>query len=267
MTHRITFLAVTLFWLTMSYLLWQTEYVGHNEVGSSVPVELVWRKILTAPDNSPLEIRHNGKRVGNCRWSSDVGQELASGKILSDDASPEDMAPEPVNNRLNLVGTIALTNLPSRLSFDSEIKLSTNDVWQSFHLRLTMKPTTWEIFSSAADQTVRLVTQDREGRFERVFKFADLEKPQTLMQDFDLPALSLLGMINPLSGTSPESQLSLGLHWSARNDWIVIGHTSIRAYRLEATVLERYRMVIIVNGVGEILRVELPDDWELVNSF
>ena len=54
-----------------------------------------------------------------------------------------------------------------------------------------------------------------------------------------------------------RSVLMTGLH---------TGHTSVRAYRLEATVLDKYRMRVIVSRVGEILRVELPDGWELVND-
>ncbi len=54
--------------------------------------------------------------------------------------------------------------------------------------------------------------------------------------------------------------------WKARNDWVVMGHTSVRAYRLEATLFDRFRMMIIVSRVGEILRVELPDGWQLIND-
>ena len=42
------------------------------ELGSSVPVELVWKKILTAPDPSRLEIMHNGQKVGDCQWMANV---------------------------------------------------------------------------------------------------------------------------------------------------------------------------------------------------
>ena len=269
MLSRITFLLITLFWVTMSYLLWRSEYVGRNQVGSAVPVELVWRKILTAPDNSSLQIVHGGKKVGYCRWASNVGEELMAGKMLTDGGSPDGMATRVSNYRLNFEGTVAVNDIPGRLRFDFEIKLTTNDVWQEFHLRLNLRPTIWEIHSLASEQTVRLLTEDKQGRSEQVFKFADLQNPQKLMQEFDLPApLGLLGLLNPFPNSPTESKpaLSLGLTWKARHDWIAIGHTSVRAYRLEATVLERYRMLVIVSQVGEILRVELPDGWELLND-
>src|SRR5579885_2968106 len=124
MTSRITFLLIALFWMTMTYLLWRSEYVGHNEVGSSVPVDLVWRKILTAPDNSSMEILHNGRKLGYCRWAANIGQDLTAGRMLSDDASPEDMVQELSNYRLNLEGNVALTDAANRLKFDLEISLT-----------------------------------------------------------------------------------------------------------------------------------------------
>jgi hypothetical protein len=269
MTSRITFLLIALFWLTMTYLLWRSEYVGHNQVGSSVPVELVWRKILTAPDDSRLEIMHNGKKVGYCRWAANIGQDQAVGRILSDEVPPEGMAPALVNYRLNFEGNLALSDYGSRMRFDLEVRLTTNHVWQAFDLRLNLRPTIWEVHSVASEEKVRFVTSDRDGKSERVFKFADLQNPQALLQDFDVPApLGMLGLLSPFphSQTPAPALPPLSLDWKARNDWIPIGHTSVRAYRLEATVLDRYRMRVIVSRVGEILRVELPDGWELLND-
>ena len=48
MLARPTFLAIATFWLTMNVLLWRAEYGSHNGE-TPVPLELVWRKILTAP--------------------------------------------------------------------------------------------------------------------------------------------------------------------------------------------------------------------------
>jgi hypothetical protein len=272
MTTRITFLLVTLFWMTMTYLLWRTEYVGHSELGSSVPVELVWRKILTAPDDSALQILHNGKKLGYCRWAANMGQDQAAGRILSDEVPSEETAPELTSYRLNLTGNVSMNDAGNRLKFDLELRLSTNKVWQTFDLRLNLRPTIWEVHSIASEQKVRLVTIEGRGRkSEQVFRFSDLQNPQALMQDMGIPApLGILGLassgVQPQSGATNLARLDLGLNWSARNDWIPIGHTSVRAYRLDATLLERYRMHVIVSGVGEILRVDLPDGWELLND-
>jgi hypothetical protein len=271
MTSRIAFLIVALFWMTMTYLLWRSEYVGHNEVGSSVPVEMVWRKILTAPDDSTLDILHNDKKLGSCNWAANIGQDLAAGRIISDDAPPDGMVPVLTGYRLNLKGSVAIDQ-GARLKFTSELRLSTNQDWQSFDVQLNMRPTIWEVHTAASEKTVHLVMLEGKGRrTEQVLKYSDLQDPQTLMQDLGVPApLGMLGLMNagiltPKGGTNLSS-MDLGLQWTARNDWVTIGHTAVRAYRLEATVLDRYRMRVVVSPVGEILRVDLPDGWQLVND-
>jgi hypothetical protein len=267
MFSRITLLTLALFWLTMTYLLWRSEYVGQKQVGTSVPVELVWRKILTAPDNSGLEIRHHKQKVGYCRLASNVGQELAMGKFLNDALPPDASTANANGYRLNLEGNVALNETPGRLKFDLEIKMSTNRVWQELDLQVRMKPSIWQIHSRASDETVSLVSGGPEGRTERIYKFADLQNPVTLMQEFDVPApVGLLGMLGTTPQEREKNSLALGLDWTARNDWIAIGHTSVRDFRLEASLLDRYRVIILVSPVGEILHVYLPDEWELVND-
>jgi hypothetical protein len=275
MFSRITLILLAVFWLTMSYLLWRSEYVGQNQVGSTVPIAVVWRKIRTAPDTSGLQIMHNGVKVGYCKWSSSVGQDIIKNKLLSEDATPDPAPPaKTANYRLNFEGNLALPDQLARVRFESEIKLGTsNNSWEEFHLKVGLKPAIWEIYSKSSEQTARLIVDDREGRFEHLFRFADLQNPQTLMDEFNLPAqFGLLGMFAPLPkpgkpGTAaPTLDTELGLQWKCSNDWVTIGHTSVRTFRLEATLLERYRMKIIVSRVGEILRVQLPDGWELVND-
>jgi hypothetical protein len=130
MLSRLTFLTLALFWLTMTYLLWRSEYVGQKKSGSNVPVDLVWRKILTAPDNSGLEIRHNKQKVGYCRLASSIGQELAMGKFLNDSLPPDANSTIITGYRLNLEGNVALSETPGRMKFDFEINLDTNEVWR-----------------------------------------------------------------------------------------------------------------------------------------
>jgi len=76
MPARLTFFAIAAFWLTMNFLLWRSEY-GARGSEVSVPMDLVWRKILTAPDASTLNVYQNGERSGFCEFSTSVGQEMA----------------------------------------------------------------------------------------------------------------------------------------------------------------------------------------------
>ena len=64
------------------------------------------------------------------------------------------------------------------------------------------------------------------------------------MQEFDLPApVGLLGMLGSVSPQAPaKNPLALGLEWDARNDWVSIGHTMVRDYRLEAALLDQGRL-------------------------
>src|SRR5437773_3244856 len=89
MFNRFYFPLIALFWVVMNVLLWRAEFGGGNEAASAVSTEVVWQKILTAPDDSTLEISLNGKRIGYCRWVANVGEELATGKISSEDYVPE----------------------------------------------------------------------------------------------------------------------------------------------------------------------------------
>jgi len=88
--------------------------------------------------------------------------------------------------------------------------------------------------------------------------------PRKLLEELSGPLpLALLG---PIAGLQQPNALSLGLDWEARNDWLTIGHSQVRIYRLQARLLDRYQAVVIVSRVGEIMRVELPNGLLLVNE-
>ena len=64
MIPRLTFFFITVFWVTMNTLLWRAEFGSARNEGSAVPLEMVWQKILTAPDNSSLNLFYEGRKVG-----------------------------------------------------------------------------------------------------------------------------------------------------------------------------------------------------------
>jgi hypothetical protein len=64
--------------------LWRAEY-GSRGSGISVPVDLVWRKILTAPDTSSLTVYQDGQKTGFCEFSTSVEQAMAA---LDEDKLP-----------------------------------------------------------------------------------------------------------------------------------------------------------------------------------
>ena len=267
MRNRLLLLLVSVFWLTMTYLLWRMEYVGQSEMTSSVSASMVWKKILTAPDTSSMDIKHSGVKIGYCRWASSILAENGKTQSISEDGSSALPPGGIVGYRLDLEGNIAFTEVPGRMRFDCSLRLSTNSEWKDLRLSLNLKPARWEVTANSTDQKVRFTMDDRDGKYQRVFKLSELSNPQTLMDEFNLPpVLGMLGAAGTFSDGKGGHGASLGLEWKAHSDWVMIGHTSVRAYVLEASVFERYRIRIMVSRVGELLKVELPDDWELVNE-
>src|SRR5678815_2728618 len=77
MIYRGVLILLTGFWVTMNVLLWRAEYGQPDPAGSAVPADLVWQKILTAPDSSSLTIYHHRKKVGFCHWITSIGEDLS----------------------------------------------------------------------------------------------------------------------------------------------------------------------------------------------
>jgi len=267
MRKRVWLGLVTVFWIAMSVLLWRSEFGLHQQPGSGVPPEMVWGKILTAPDYSQLLIRHHTNTIGSCRWRPDVGQELATGARMEEEEPVEGMMPELSHYTLDIDGYVMLPDFPVRTRFTSLLKLGTNFAWQRFDGRVLVRPDTYELSASAAEQSVRLQVDAGGDRINRVFRFAELQNPQKLLLELGGPMLPLLAgtMGLPIS-TNQLSAASLGLRWEARHDSLLIGGNRVRAYRLQTKLLGRYPIKLYVSPVGEILRAELPGEIVLVNE-
>ena len=76
MFKRLTLPALAALCVIMNVFVWRAEY-GSREAGLRVPESLVWRKIMTAPEASSLNVFQGGKRTGFCEFSTSVGQEMA----------------------------------------------------------------------------------------------------------------------------------------------------------------------------------------------
>ena len=62
------------------------------------------------------------------------------------------------------------------------------------------------------------------------------------------------------------SEMALGVKWDAYEDSIRIGRTAVQVYRLHTRLMDRYEINVIVSRAGEILRVDLPGDYRLIND-
>lgn len=269
MRSRFLFLFITLFWLTMNFLLWRSEFGGHQKVGSAVSLDVVVEKILTAPDASSLEVYHHGNKIGFCRLAASVGMER--NKKLSENFQPEGMVGQPTGYALDLEGHITLVGATNRLRFDLNLQISTNRAWQEFNLRASRRPDGWELHASAAQQNVRFVIDDAYERWEQSFTFAELRNPQILLREFGGPlAFTLLGSLGNMGlsnlGNTNSANPLFSLKWEANNDSMRFGHSKVRVYRLHTKLLNRFDVFVFVSRVGEILWIELPDQLILSND-
>ncbi len=263
--YRIAFFLIATFWVTMTCLLWRSEF-GERDLGTSIPVEKVWEKVLTAPDNSNLDIFHHRKKIGYCRWTPNVGEDaISSGQVSSDEYLPEGIVKRVSHYRLEIEGNVQAPTLTNNLRFELSMVFTTNQTWQDFSLRVSVRPHSWEISASSTNDLLHVAVDDQNGAWEHDFAFADLQNPEKLMEEFGGPvAMALLGSMGLKSQAGAKSKLTAGLEWKAYNDWMRFGHSRVRVYRLEAQILGRLKVFLFVSRVGEILWVHLPE--EIVGS-
>jgi hypothetical protein len=264
MFNRLYFPLIAAFWIVMNVLLWRAEFGGGREFGSAIPAEVVWQKILTAPDDSTLEISLNGRKIGYCRWSANAGEELAAGKTFREDYFPEGMVKRLGRYTIDLEGNVLPGQPATRVRFNLHLELSTNHAWRELSARVATRPSVWTVHAAAADDALDLNYEDEGGKWSRRFDFAEFRDPRKLLEESTGPLP--LALLDPLAGFEQQKNLSLALPWEARNDWLKIGHSQVRVYRLQAHLLDRYEIVIIVSRVGEIMRVKLPNGLLLVNE-
>jgi hypothetical protein len=263
MTARLTFLAIVAFWLTMNAALWRTEF-GARGGDTPVPLQLVWRKILTAPYASSLSVYQNGDRMGYCEFSTGVGQQMAT---FDEDKPPPEGFGTRAGYQIHLAGNVALGDFTNRLKFDGRVQFSTAHQWQELNLKITSRLAVVEIHSLATNQFAHVkFSNDRTTVLERDFTFADLQNPGAIIRvltgnladgwfgGFELPELVPAATAEKIS-------------WDARRTRVKIGTEAVPVYRLETSVLG-HSVTVDVSTLGEILRVELPgaitariDEW------
>jgi len=231
-----------------------------------VPPEVVWEKILTAPDLSSLDIYDHDKRIGSCHWSATVGNSpLTSNKILEDDYAPAGMDTQVTGYSLSFGGNATFSN-SNRFGFEASLDLSTNRLWQDFHVRVSARPQIWDVRAAAATEKVVLKMEDNRGNWQKSLNFSDLSNPDMLWADLGgSPALSLLAGTGLAPSKESLSRLAGSVEWQAHEDWIQFGHTKARAYRLETVILGQH-LYLFTSRVGEILWVELPNKITLRND-
>ena len=258
--NRLLFILIAAFWVVMNVLLWKSEFgQGSNEV--PVPVRMVVMKLLNAPDQSRLNVFHHGTAIGWVKWN--VLLEGSTG----DPEGLEGMIRHPSHYNIDIEGNVMVSSLRQRLRFFSMLTFTTNSVWRDFSANFNLKPFEAGMFTAAGERAVTFWLNDGSERIEKRLTFDELRKPDRLFNELGLEELGLLiapAMLQMPSGAGTKP--APGLEWEAFLDWTTIGSEKLRVYRLQARLVDRYRIVVLVGRMGEILRVELPNGMVLEND-
>lgn len=273
MLRRAAFLAITAFFVTMNVLLWRSEFRAQGE-GAPVPLANVWAKILRAPDDSDLEIFYQRRKVGHLRWAANAGETATTNAVSANEELQEGMVRKVGGYSIDIQdGRLDLPENKRRVRFTMNTTFTTNHQWQNFTVQLAQRPTSLELTASATNETVTVGFRDGDEAVNRTFTFAQLRDPAKLLQEaagpipLGLLTGGLLGAGTPELAALPALQkLSLGVQWDSRQDWLKVGSAKLRCYRLQTRLLEKHQVTVYVSRVGEILRVELPNDLVLQNT-
>jgi hypothetical protein len=254
MISRLTFFAIAAFWVTMNVLLWRSEYGSHGgEI--SVPLELVWRKILTAPDDSSLDVFQDGQRSGFLEFSTGVATEMAA---LDGNGPPPEGVAARAGWQIRIKGSMSFGAFTNRVHFDGRLQFFPKGGWRELELKISARAATVQIHSLATNQNVDIKITSDGATFERNLAFADLQNPDALLRTFDENfGGGLFGGFGLPGVPQKTGALAQTLRWQAYRDRLKIGSEPVSVYRLETWVLDD-KIVIYVSTLGEILRIELP---------
>ena len=238
----------------MNVLLWHSEY-GARGGDTTVPLQLVWKKILTAPDASSLSVYQGQERMGYCEFSTSVGQQMAT---LDENGPPPEGFATRSGYQIHLAGNVALGDFTNRLKFDGKVQFNTARHWQELNLKISTHFAVIELHSVATNRTARVKISSDGNVEQRVLTFDQQANPAEVVRAFAGNfADALLGVVD-LPQFTPEAAAQK-IEWDAERTRVKIGAESVPVYRLETTALG-YNVVMDVSTLGEILRVQLPND-------
>lgn len=262
MVSRGLILGIVLFWGTMSVLLWRAEFGRGREALSEVPLGTVVDRLLNAPDPSSLQILQRGTVLGSLRWIPTV---LESRLNSTEDPSVPEGLVDAIGYGLDLdlnLRTGADGPL-GRLRIMTHVDLDTNHLWQSISVRIYQRPAIWEISAKAGRDSIRIRHEESGQAVEQDYTARDLRSLLGLMgASAALIPVPVLSEVEKLGGAGAAPRI----RWNARNDWLRIGRSRVRTYRVEMTFLDAYSVVAQLSRAGEILEVRLPEGIVLSNE-
>ena len=271
MQQRIILGSVTFFWLVMNILLWRWEYTDQRP-GQEVEAASVWQKILRSPDLAYLDIykKNRWRRpLGSFRWSSEIVDtdfiNTTSGATLDGMIRKATGYSIEISN-----GYLDLPELP-RIRYKLQLDFDANIKWKTLRIDFRQVPVIATVSSTATNNTAEFNIDTGEQVTTRIIPFADLRQPSKVaalsVELFTGSKQAAPWVEYLLQGLNPAAQLnySADLEWKARYDWLPQVSSRIRVYRLEANLSGSKLLTIYVSRVGEILRIELPNEIVIRN--
>lgn len=271
MQQRIILGSVTFFWLVMNILLWRWEY-SDQRPGQEVEAASVWQKILRSPDLAYLDIykKNRWRRpLGSFRWSSEIVDtdfiNTTSGATLDGMIRKATGYSIEISN-----GYLDLPELP-RIRYKLQLDFDANIKWKTLRIDFRQVPVIATVSSTATNNTAEFNIDTGEQVTTRIVPFADLRQPSKVaalsVELFTGSKQAAPWVEYLLQGLNPAAQLnySADLEWKARYDWLPQVSSRIRVYRLEANLSGSKLLTIYVSRVGEILRIELPNEIVIRN--
>lgn len=267
MWTRLLTVVAGLFWLLMVGLLCWSEFGGQRHFGAAASLETVWEKILTSPDASPLVIFYDGENIGYCKWVPTIVEAGPVSTGSTDTRHLEGMIQQVKGYQVAMRAGMTLPGDTNRYNLDAAVNFSTPGQWSEFKLAFSDREQKVDVSSSRATREMS-VKLDGPLQLDTRFELDQLQNPAQLAAQLGGPlAVIALANVPFLSGTGTNSPaLSRTLAWTAEYDWMRIENQRVRCYRLTSRILDRHEIIVFVSLVGEIMRVELPGGFRLVND-
>lgn len=257
------------FWGVMNVLLWQEEY-GARRSSNAVPASAVWEKVLTAADRSVLGIRRDGRTIGTLEWTPSVLENARTNAGLEIEGLVDATTGYHVQAVLRFfTGDHGL----GRLLVQGGADFGEDHAWRSLDVRVDQRPRVWNLRADAVSGEVVLLAEEGRRRMEQRFQARDLSSVSGLLGPLAPLLPSGLGATGGNAAGNPGGHAEAAPAWLEKNlrvdaaqAWMKVGRSRVRVYKVTGRFGGTVEATAYVSRAGEILKVQLPDNIQLVSD-
>jgi hypothetical protein len=262
MWTRLTLFVLGLFWAGMLGLLCWSEFGGKRHLGTGASVDTIWNKILTCPDSSAMSVKIDGEDIGYFHWKPEILEGGVKSTGSEDTENLEGMIQQIQGYEIEVITSFGFAETGDRIRIGSSVLFNPDKNWQSLSVELRQNDESLNVRTSATDRQLKWTANDQTYELS----YEQLKDPSKLMGRFGGPLAAMaLSNVPFLARGGNAANLAASIKWEASFSWIRILNQRVRCYELHTRVFDR-DIRVFVSLVGEILRVELPNGIELVNT-